>query len=55
MDGFWIGIIFVVVAIVSIFFKKNNQSKMNNRLFTFIGLLAFIIGIIGYVFLNWRF
>jgi hypothetical protein len=59
--GFYIGIIAAVFAIVSIFFRRNtkgrsgNGTRRNNRLFFGIGIIAAIIGLIGYVFLGWRF
>ncbi|MRH44003.1 hypothetical protein GH741_15275 [Aquibacillus halophilus] len=58
MDGFWIGVLVAGIAIVSIFFRGNNTKKgrrSNNRLFLVVGILAALIGFVGFAFLGWRF
>lgn len=54
---FWIGASVAVFALVYIFFRGNskNNSKKRNPLVVGIAIIACIIGVIGYVFLGWRF
>ncbi|MGP4062484.1 hypothetical protein [Halobacillus sp. H74] len=57
MNGFWIGVIVAVIALLS-FFLRDSGSKTPSRwrnTFTYIGIVAATVGIIGYFFLGWRF
>ena len=57
MNGFWIGVTVAVIAILSFFLRDRSSkspSKWRNT-FTYIGIVAAIVGVIGYIFLGWRF
>lgn len=54
----WIGIIFFVVALVVIVFRvlgNRNSYKKNTSLVFWVGLIACLIGFIGWAFFDWRF
>ncbi|MBM7551344.1 hypothetical protein [Thalassobacillus pellis] len=56
MDGFWIGVLAAIIAVISIISKRNRDSPAKrNKVIFVIGLAAAFIGVIGYIFLGWRF
>ncbi|WP_161783082.1 hypothetical protein [Pontibacillus yanchengensis] len=52
MDGFWIGLVVALIAVMSVLFRKNRRT---NKVIFLIGLVAAVIGIVAYMFLGWRF
>ena len=51
--GLWIGVLAALVAIAATLRAKKGEGS-NSRFFL-LGIVAAIVGLIGYFFLGWRF